>query len=502
MQMPRQHDNSRGVYRHYSEQGNETSYDHPEDVCSIDHERSPYNHFIVQNSNQDFAIESSSAHRSSPDNNDHDVSCLTEDFDELRYKLIELETALLGPDDHHPNATPQAITYVSTNETIKRNEIIEMISKRDLENLLVCCAKAIAENDLLTADWLMTELRSMVSVSGDPIQRLGAYVLEGLVARLASSGSAIYKALKCKEPVSSNLLSYMHILYEICPYFKFGYMSANGAIAEAMKNDDQIHIIDFQIAQGSQWVTLIEALAARPGGPPKIRLTGIDDPTSAYARGGGLELVGRRLEKFAELFNVSLEFNAVPVSCSEVELRHLPVRIGEPLAVNFAIVLHHMPDESVSVVNHRDRILRLVKGLSPKIVTLVEQELNTNTAPFVHRFVETVNYYSAIFDSIEATLPRHDKERINVEQHCLAREVVNVIACEGAERVERHELLGKWKLRFRMAGFVASPLNSYVNETIRRLLESYNENYRLEERDGALFLGWGNRDLIAACAWQ
>ena len=66
------------------------------------------------------------------------------------------------------------------------------------------------------------------------MQRLGAYLLEGLVAMLASSGSCLYKALKCKEPASSDLLSYMHILYEVCPYFKFGYMSANWAIAEAM----------------------------------------------------------------------------------------------------------------------------------------------------------------------------------------------------------------------------------------------------------------------------
>jgi hypothetical protein len=51
----------------------------------------------------------------------------------------------------------------------------------------------------------------------------------------------------------------MNILYEVCPYFKFGYMSANGAIADAMKNEARVHIIDFQIAQGSQWISLIQA---------------------------------------------------------------------------------------------------------------------------------------------------------------------------------------------------------------------------------------------------
>ncbi|KAE8125423.1 hypothetical protein FH972_020231 [Carpinus fangiana] len=387
-------------------------------------------------------------------------------------------------------------------EAEKWKQIMEMISRGDLKDVLCACAKAIADNDMFTAEWLMSELRQMVSVSGEPVQRLGAYMLEGLVARLASSGSSIYKALRCKEPASAELLSYMHLLYEVCPYFKFGYMSANGAIAEAMKDESQVHIIDFQIAQGSQWVTLIQGLAARPGGPPRIRITGIDDSTSAYARGGGLDIVGKRLSSLAKACKVPFEFNPTEISGTEVQLEDLGVRPGEAIAVNFAFTLHHIPDESVGSQNHRDRLLRLVKSLSPKVVTLVEQESNTNTAPFFNRFLETLDYYLAIFESIDVTLPREHKERINVEQHCLARDIVNIIACEGLERVERHELLGKWKSRFMMAGFTPYPLSSLVNATIKTLLENYCEKYTLEERDGALYLGWLNRVLVASCAWR
>uniref|UniRef100_A0A5B6YM83 Putative scarecrow-like transcription factor PAT1 n=1 Tax=Davidia involucrata TaxID=16924 RepID=A0A5B6YM83_DAVIN len=433
-------------------------------------------------------------------------SCLTDDVNDLRHKLRELETAMLGPDSDSLEASYDTVVlggpYQFSSETEEWKQMMEMISRRDLKEVLVACAKAVADNDLLTAEWLMSELRQMVSVSGEPIQRLGAYMLEGLIARLASSGSSIYKALRCNEPASAELLSYMHLLYEICPYFKFGYMSANGAIAEAMKDEHRIHIIDFQIAQGSQWITLIQALAARPGGPPRIRITGIDDSTSAYARGGGLHIVGQRLSRLAESCEVPFEFHAVAISGSEVEIENIRVEPGEALAVNFALMLHHMPDESVGTQNHRDRLLRLVKSLSPKVVTLVEQESNTNTAPFFPRFLETMNYYMAIFESIDVTLPREHKERINVEQHCLARDIVNIIACEGAERVERHELLGKWRSRFVMAGFTPYPLSSLVNATIKTLLENYCKNYTLEERDGALYLGWMNRDLVASCAWN
>lgn len=379
--------------------------------------------------------------------------------------------------------------------------IVEMVQRKDLIELLVACARAVEERNVLVMNYLMSELRSMVSVSGDPLQRIGAYILEALVARLAQSGSSIYKALRCKEPTSNELLSYMHLLYEICPYFKFGYLSANGAIAEATRNENRLHIIDFQIAQGGQWMTLIQALASRPGGPPHVRITGIDDSASAYARGGGLEIVRQRLLTVAESCGVPLEFQGLGISGSELESKHLNVQPGEALAVNFPLALHHIPDESVSTQNHRDRILRMIKSLSPKVVTLIENEENTNTAPFIPRFIECLKYYLAIFESIDVALPRDHKERISVEQHCLARELVNIVACEGAERVERHELLGKWKLRFAMAGFTQAPLSSFVNSTIKNLLDSYSGKYRIQEKDGCLFLGWMNKDLISSCAW-
>nr|XP_043608856.1 scarecrow-like protein 21 [Erigeron canadensis]XP_043608857.1 scarecrow-like protein 21 [Erigeron canadensis]XP_043608860.1 scarecrow-like protein 21 [Erigeron canadensis] len=438
---------------------------------------------------------------------DVSMAGFTDNADDLEYRLRQLESAMLGTDQEFIETNDVSSSWASTNqfalESTDDRTMTDMISRRDFKELLIACAKAVAENDAITANWLISELRSMVSVFGEPVHRLGAYMLEGLVARLSSSGSSIYKSLKCKEPSGGELFSYMRLLYEACPYFKFGYLSANGAIAEAMKNENKIHIIDFQIAQGSQWVTLIQALASRPGGPPRLKITGVDDSTNAYARGGGVNIVGQRLASLAESCNIPFEFHGVSVSGSEIEVDHLGVQPGEPIAVNFAFMLHHMPDESVDPQNHRDRLLRLVKSLSPKVVTLVEQESNVNTAPFFNRFQETFSYYLAIFESIDATLPKDHHQRINVEQHCLARDIVNIIACEGAERVERHELLGKWKSRFTMAGFTPYPLSSLVNSTIKALLlENYSQKYRLEERDGALFLGWMNRNLVASCAWK
>ncbi|XP_050247217.1 chitin-inducible gibberellin-responsive protein 1-like isoform X2 [Quercus robur] len=424
----------------------------------------------------------------------------------IKHVLLDIETALMGPDDSEEVTTRE----INTPETpVQRSRSwsqepqgVNGFAQGNLKQLLTACAKALSDNRMDDFDKLTEKARDAVSITGEPIQRLGAYMVEGLVARKEASGTNIYHALKCREPESKDLLSYMHILYEICPYLKFGYMAANGAIADACKNEDRIHIIDFQIALGTQWMTLLQALAARPGGAPHVRITGIDDPMSKYARGDGLEAVGRRLAAISAKFNIPVEFHGVPEFAPDITRDMLNVRPGEALAVNFPLQLHHTPDESVDVNNPRDELLRMIKSLSPKVVTLVEQESNTNTTPFFHRFVETLEYYLAMFESIDVTLPRNSKERINVEQHCLARDIVNIIACEGKERVERHELFGKWKSRLTMAGFRQYPLSTYVNSVIKSLLRCYSEHYNLVEKDGAMLLGWKNRNLISASAWQ
>lgn len=410
--------------------------------------------------------------------------------------LQRIETMVMAPDNEV--AAAAATTTSSSSSRRHDADADENLRSRkrqragpEVKRLLLACAEALAEDRAAKFKALVQETREVVSITGEPLQRLGAYMLEGLVARQEASGATIYRNLRCE---GRDLLSHMQILYDICPYFKFGYMAANGAIAEAVRHDDRVHIVDFQIAQGTQWVTLLQALAARPGGPPRVRITGLVD-----GDGGA---VAERLAAVSRRFRIPVDFRPVTAAAQEVTAAMLDVREGEALAVSFTLQLHHTPDESVEVGNPRDGLLRMVKGLGPRVATLVEQESNTNTTPFLTRFAEALDYYAAMFESIEVARPRGRAERIGVEKQCLARDIVNVVACEGRERVERHELLGKWRSRLRMAGFGPFPLSRYVNEVIRGLLGAYSGNYRLREEDGAVLLGWKQRDLISASAWH
>ncbi|XP_009360696.2 scarecrow-like protein 1 [Pyrus x bretschneideri] len=451
------------------------------------------------------------------------------DEDKMRLKLQELERALLDDNDDEDDGeincssrsmevdgewidpihsellhdSPKEYSSSDSNaSSISSKKEISHASPRTPKQLLFECAGALSEGNIEEASTMINELRQMVSIQGDPTQRIAAYMVEGLAARLASSGKFLYKSLKCKEPPSSYRLAAMQILFEVCPCFKFGFMAANGAIIEACKDEKRVHIIDFDVNQGNQYITLIQTLSSLPGKPPHLKLTGVDDPETVQRHVGGLNIIGQRLEKLAEVLKVPFEFHAVASRTSIVNASMLGCRPGEALVVNFAFQLHHMPDESVSTVNQRDQLLRMVKSLRPKLVTVVEQDVNTNTTPFIPRFVEAYNYYSAVYDSLDAALPRDSQDRMNVERQCLARDIVNIVACEGEERIERYEVAGKWRARMTMAGFTSCPMSTSVTDSIRDLSRQYSDRYKVKKEAGALHFGWEDKSLIVASAWR
>ncbi|KAI3736695.1 hypothetical protein L2E82_26665 [Cichorium intybus] len=456
---------------------------------------------------------------------------LTENLEELSYneddirlklKLQELEHALLDDNDNSapgrsmeiepdwgysvhesPKESSSYDSYVSSTSSNSRAQAETRARTRATtpKELLFECAIAVSEGNIDEASEMINELRQTVSIDGEPSQRILAYMVEALAARVAVSGKGLYKALKCKEPPSTDRLSAMQVLFEVCPCFRFGFMAANGAILEAFVGEKQVHIIDFDINQGSQYITLLQTLAGQ-NSKPRLRLTGVDDPESVQRPVGGLNHIGLRLQNLAESLNLEFEFTAVAADTAVIQPEMLNCSPGEAVIVNFAFQLHHMPDESVSVVNLRDQLLRMVKSLNPKLVTVVEQDVNTNTAPFLHRFHEAYNYYSAMFDCLDATLSRESQERVNVEKQCLARDIVNIIACEGEERIERYEVSGKWKARMMMAGFREFPISEHVNDSIRELIKMYSERYKTKVETNAIHFGWEDKVLIVASAWR
>ncbi|KAI6671245.1 hypothetical protein NL676_006130 [Syzygium grande] len=144
-----------------------------------------------------------------------------------------------------------------------------------------------------------------------------------------------------------------------------------------------------------------------------------------------------------------------------------------------------------------DKVLSSIKAMRPKIVTMVEQEANHNGPVFVERFTEALHYYSGLFDSLEGSGVAPPSQDLVMSEVYLGRQICNVVACEGTDRVERHETLAQWRARMGSAGFDPVHLGSNAFEQASMLLALFagGEGYGVEENDGCLMLGWHTRPL-------
>ncbi|CAI5533965.1 unnamed protein product [Closterium sp. Naga37s-1] len=339
-----------------------------------------------------------------------------------------------------------------------------------MEVALMECAAAVDRRDLGQAHSRMSALAHLVSPHGTAQQRLGYFFLEALAARIAGTGSAIYKALQSRQgsqpgPSSKAMLSAVLVFCEACPWINFGHLVANGSILEAVEGARRVHVIDLGITHGTQWPTLLESLATRPGGPPHLRITGVDAPLTGL-KPSSLEETGRRLSAFARVIGVPFEFTPITEQLDDLKPEHFSVRSDEVLVVNCLLRLHQMRDESSAphVPSQRNCTLQMIRSLNPAIVTLIEQHADHNIPSFLSRFREALHYFSALYESLDASLPWNSTERALVEERIFGRKLVNIIACEGRERVERHESHARWHERMQRCRFVPRAVSADVEE--------------------------------------
>lgn len=365
----------------------------------------------------------------------------------------------------------------------------------ELVTLLIACAEAVSTQSLSLVNHLLQKLGELASPDGSAMQRVAAYFTEGLACRVAHLWPHIYQPLPVDSSLNEEeLQTAFHLLNHVVPYTKFAHFTANDIILQAFDGADRVHVIDFDVKQGLQWPALFQSLAARECGPPShIRITGIGDCKEDLLE------TGDRLAEFAEEFNIPFAFHVVIDRLEDVRLWMLHVKENEAVAVNCISQLHRVLYDSGDTIKD---FLNLIGSTKPKVVAMVEQEGSHNSAHFESRFLESLQYYSAIFDSLEASLARESTARGQVEQ-LFAREIRNILSCEGPERVERHEDMTRWRSLLSQSGFVSVPLNDSAQTQAQILLRMFDsDGYTLTEESGALTLGWMEQPLFTASAWK
>ncbi|KAH7542437.1 hypothetical protein FEM48_Zijuj02G0073500 [Ziziphus jujuba var. spinosa] len=371
----------------------------------------------------------------------------------------------------------------------------------DLRTLLILCAQAVSSYDVRTATELLKQIRQHSSPYGDGSQRLAHYFSNGLEARLAGTGTEIYASLASKRTAADMLKAYQ-VYVSACPFKKIAIAFANNMISKAAEKAENLHIIDFGILYGFQWPALIQCLSRRSGGPPKLRITGIEFPQHGFRPAQQVQETGRRLARYCERFNVPFEYNAIAQQWETIQIEDLKIVRDEVVAVNCLFRFKNLLDETVVVDSPRDAVLNLIRTIRPDIFVHAISNGSYNAPFFVTRFREALFQFSSWFDMSDATLDRENPMRLMYEKEFLGREIINIVACEGSERVERPETYKQWQVRTKRARFRQLPLDFELMKKLKCRVEGgYDSNFMVDEDGNWMLQGWKGRVMFASSCW-
>ncbi|WVZ86837.1 hypothetical protein U9M48_033561 [Paspalum notatum var. saurae] len=368
--------------------------------------------------------------------------------------------------------------------------------------LLSDAAAAVADGNHEAAATHLAALKRLGNQHGDAEQRLIAMMVAALSSRIAPAAASSAPAQHLADLCGTEQRAGSQLLHDISPCFRLALHAANVAIVDAVGNRPAIHLVDFDVSF-PQHAALVQYLADRRVPGSSLRVTAVTDPSSPFTQSltASLAAIGEQLRKLAERAGIEYRFEVVSCRAAELDASRLGCEPGEALAVNLAFALSRVPDESVSPANPRDELLRRVRALCPQVVCLVEQELNTNTAPLAARFTDACAHYGAILESLDATLARDRADKARAEA-ALAQKAANAVGREGPDRLERCEVFGKWRARFGMAGFRPVALPAGIADLVLARVGPAPPGLAAKPDNGVLRLCWMGRVVTVASAWH
>jgi hypothetical protein len=372
----------------------------------------------------------------------------------------------------------------------------------DLRTLLIHCAQAVAADDRLLAGELIKKIRQHSSRDGECCQRLAFYFVNGLEARLAGTGSQLFHKMLAKRISKDDVLKVYNFYLAVCPFRRVSYAFANQTIMEASVGQSRVHIIDFGVYTCLQWPSLIQRFGEQ-GVAPRIRITTIEVPQPGFSPLENIERVGKLLAHYANMYKVPFQYQGLYSRYEDIQIEDLNIEEDEVLIINCMYQMKNLGDETVAMNSARDRVLKIMRRMNPKVFILGILNGSYSSPFFVTRFKELLFHYSSIFDMLDTNAPRDNEARKLLEGGLLGRQILNIVACEGADRIERPETYQPWQARCLKAGFKQLPLEPAIMKTVLRMKkEFYHEDFVADEDNDWLLQGWKGRVLYALSKWK
>ncbi|KAG6471815.1 protein NODULATION SIGNALING PATHWAY 2-like [Zingiber officinale] len=357
---------------------------------------------------------------------------------------------------------------------------------------------------------ILVRLRELLGRGGEgtSIERLAGHFTDALQGLLDGGRTSLRDGGQHNHNNKMEVLTAFQLLQDMSPYTKFGHFTANQAILEATAGDRRIHVVDFEIAEGVQWASLMQALASRPGtSSPHLRIT-------AMIRSGGsrsAQETGRLLAAYAASLGQPFSFSQCRLEANSERFRAAGVKVvkGEALVMN--CVLH--PTTTAARRRTTGSVASFLSGsvdLGARVVTLVEEEVGEGEEAeqeqgrgFVGRFMAELGRYSAVWDSLEAEFPMQGQARAVVERVILGPRIAGAIGHAYRAEEEEGGQVESWGEWMTAMGFGKVSISCFNHSQAKLLLGLFKGGYKVEETaTNKLVLGWKTRRLLSASVWK
>ncbi|CAI9286784.1 unnamed protein product [Lactuca saligna] len=339
--------------------------------------------------------------------------------------------------------------------------------------------------------------------SGSPVERLVYHLCEALQKRIGKEigipvATKLEKqGLKNENPMAIGTNMTFLAVYQALPFNQVLHFTGIQAIIDQVGTSNQVHLIDIHIRSGVQWTLMMQALANQSSQIQLLKLT-------AFATTSDVQEVaetGKRLESFATTLSLPFSFKMLVLSdITEVEKNQFEVEDGEVIAVYCHMILRTM----ILKPQRLENMMRAIKTINPSIVVIAEVEANHTSTSFVKRFTETLFFYGAYFDCLEACMSGDNVHRSVMEGVHFADGIQNIVASEGDERMSRSVKMDTWKSFFARFGMVEIELSDSCLYQAQLVLQRFScANYCMLENNGkCLIVGWKGTPLHSLSTWK
>ncbi|KAJ4714456.1 Scarecrow-like protein [Melia azedarach] len=366
----------------------------------------------------------------------------------------------------------------------------------DLIEEIIRAADCFDSNELQLAQMILARLNQRIrSPTGKPLLRAAFYFKEALNSLLngltspthLSSWSEIVQSVKAYKAFSG-----------ISPIPMFTHFTTTQALLESLDGSPPlIHIIDFDIGFGGQYASFMREIAEKAQScnklmnPTSLRITAIVPEEYVTET----KLIKENLIHFAQELRIRFHIEFVLVRSFEMlSFKAVKFMDGEKIAVVLSPTIFRRLGSTTNAVGFVTNLRRL----SPSVVVFVDNEGWTEcgaTPLFRRNFVNSLEYYTMVFESLDAAVGDAEWAR-KIEMYLLKPRITAAVEVAGKR-------VAPWREVFSRAGMRPMQLSQFADYQAEFLLAKLQVGgFHVAKQQTELVLCWHQLALVATSAWR